>query len=278
MPRYSHRRPPMLRRARAVGCAALVLTFAALSAGLGACAGARETPADTAASASTPPAADTSAGATAAAPDAAGDWQPLFDGTDLRQWRGYQRQTVPAAWRVENGALAFIPVAEQDARGDLMSREQFGDFELEYEWRVVPGANSGVMWRVSEDRPRPWHTGPEMQVLDDARHTDGRIPSHRAGALYDLVVPPPDIARPVGEYNQARVVVRGSRVQLHLNGRQTADVDFESEAGRQLVAKSKFDTLPGFARNPRGHIVLQDHGDTVYYRNIRVRALPAGGR
>jgi len=162
-------------------------------------------------------------------------------------------------------------VANKADRGDLVTRDQFGDFELEYEWRVARGANSGVMWRVSEDQDFPWQSGPEQQVLDDDGHADGKIPTHRAGALYDLVVPPAGVAKPVGEFNQARVVARGGRVQLFLNGRATADVDFASDSGRALVARSKFGKMPRFAQNARGHIVLQDHADTVYFRNVRIR-------
>ncbi len=204
-------------------------------------------------------------------------WTVLFDGTPASlaaNWRGYRKDAPPAGWRVEDGALAYVPGAPE-TRGDLTSRAQYGDFELEYEWRVAPGANSGVMWRVSEDRQFPWQTGPEQQVLDDERHLDGRIPSHRAGALYDLVVPPQGLARPVGQFNRARIVARGARVQLFLTDRPTADVDFASDSGRKLLAASKFKAMPGFAQNARGHIVLQDHGDRVWFRNVRVRALGA---
>ena len=207
----------------------------------------------------------------AAAP--AAETVALFDGNGLGKWRGYKRQDVPAAWQARGDTLVFIPVERKADRGDLLSRDQFDDFELEYEWRVVPGANSGVMWRVSEDQDFPWQSGAEQQVLDDERHVDGKIPTHRAGALYDLVVPPAGVARAVGEFNQARIVARGPRVQLFLNGRQTADVDFASDSGRALVARSKFKDMPRFAKNARGHIVLQDHDDTVYFRNVRVRAL-----
>jgi len=132
------------------------------------------------------------------------------------------------------------------------------------------------MWRVSEDQETPWQTGPEQQVLDDERHADGKIPTHRAGALYDLVAPPAGVTRPVGEFNQARIVAEGSRVRLFLNGRQTADVDFASDSGRRLVANSKFKTMPRFAQNRSGHIVLQDHDNPVWYRNVRVRRLGTG--
>ena len=223
--------------------------------------------------------ASATAGAdSAAAAPADGGYVALFDGNGLGKWRGYKRQDVPAAWQARGDTLVFVPVANKADRGDLLSRDQYGDFELEYEWRVVPGANSGVMWRVSEDQDFPWQSGAEQQVLDDERHVDGKIPTHRAGALYDLVVPPAGVARAVGEFNQARIVARGPRVQLFLNGRQTADVDFASDSGRALVARSKFKDLPRFAKNASGHIVLQDHADTVYFRNVRVRALGGGAR
>ena len=214
------------------------------------------------------------------APRAAAGWTVLFDGTSAslaRHWRGYKRDTVPAAWRVEGGALAFVPVADKAQRGDLVSRDRFADFELRYRWRVAPGANSGVMWRVTEDQAFPWQTGPEQQILDDARHLDGKIPSHRAGALYDLVVPPAGLTRPVGRFNDARVVVRGGRAQLYLNGRQTADFDFASDSGRARVQASKFGVMPRFAQNASGHVVLQDHGDRVWFRDVRVRRLSPNG-
>ncbi len=206
----------------------------------------------------------------------AGEWEVLFDGTDLSQWRGYRRQDVPASWRIENGTLAFVPLEDRAQRGDLITREQYGDFELELEWRISEGGNSGIMYRVSEDQPEAYQTGPEMQVLDDERHPDGRIPSHRAGALYDLTVPPPNITRPVGEWNQVRIRVQGNRIQQWLNGHQTADLEIGSEEWNRLVAQSKWNEVPSFASQARGHIALQDHDDRVWYRNIRIRRLDGG--
>lgn len=221
---------------------------------------------------------DTAAGMTTTATPQSGEggWEVLFDGTDLSQWRGYRRQDVPASWRVENGVLAFAAAQDRAQRGDLVTREQYGDFELELEWRISEGGNSGIMYRVSESEPEPWHTGPEMQVLDDARHQDGQIPSHRAGALYDLIVPPANIARPVGEWNQVRIRVQGNRIQQWLNGQQTADVEVGSEEWNRLLAASKFRDMPTFASQRTGHIVLQDHDDPVWYRNIRIRRLDGG--
>ena len=214
-----------------------------------------------------------SAGPGAPAAASTEGWIVLFDGTDLDRWRGFKRDDVPASWRVDQGTLAFSPAAEASARGDLMTRDAWRDFELVYSWRVSPGGNSGVMWRVSEDTQYPWQTGPEMQVLDDERHADGKFPSHRAGALYDLVTPPANVAKPVGEWNEARVLAEGSRVRLWLNGTQTADVDFASEEGKRLLAASKFRSMPRFAQNDSGHVVLQDHEDPVWYRDIRIRPI-----
>jgi hypothetical protein len=203
-------------------------------------------------------------------------WETLFDGTGLGQWRGYRRPDVPGSWRIEEGTLAFNPGGDRAHRGDILTREQYGDFELELEWKISEGGNSGIIYRVTEDEPDPWRTGPEMQVLDDARHPDGKIPSHRAGALYDLVVPPADAARAAGEWNQVRIVVRGNRIQQWLNGRQTADVEIGSEDWNRRMAQSKFREMPAFATRRAGHIALQDHDDPVWYRNIRIRRLEAG--
>lgn len=206
---------------------------------------------------------------------AAGEWEVLFDGTDLSQWRGYQRQDVPASWRVENGTLAFVPSEDPAQRGHLTTREQYADFELELEWRISERGNSGIMYRVSEDRERPYHTGPEMQVLDDEGHPDGVHPKHQAGGLYGLVAPPPNVTRPVGEWNHVRIVVQGNRIQHWQNQQQIVDIEIGSEEWNRLIAESKFHDWPGFAANRTGHIVLQDHDDPVWYRNIRIRRLDA---
>lgn len=217
---------------------------------------------------------------TAAAPmidnQAAGQWEVLFNGSNLDQWRGFKRAHLPASWSVQEGTLAFTPVQDRSQRGDIVTRDQYGDFELELEWKISEGGNSGIMYRVSEDEQYPWRTGPEMQVLDDARHSDGKISSHRAGALYDLIVPPENVARPVGEWNRARIVVNGNHIQQWLNGQKTADIVIGSDEWKQRMAQSKFREMPGFASKRRGHIALQDHGDLVWYRNIRIRRLDTG--
>lgn len=198
------------------------------------------------------------------------DWRPLFNGTDFTGWRGYKGAPVATRWRVQDRAIVL---GSEGSGGDLVSSEEFGDFELELEWKISEGGNSGIMYFVQEtDAARfTFSTGPEMQVLDDARHPDGKLPSHRAGALYDLMVPSEAAAKPVGEWNAVRIVVRNGRVEHWLNGRRIIATTYGDDAWRAMVAGSKFKSMPEFAKVPRGHIALQDHGDIVAYRNIRIR-------
>jgi hypothetical protein len=199
-------------------------------------------------------------------------WQLLFDGDDLEQWRGYQRDTPPASWQAQDSVLAF---AAADDRGDLMTREQFGDFEFRYDWKISEGGNSGVIYRVSEDSDQPWHTGPEMQILDDERHPDAQqgVDGNRtAGALYDMIAPS-DAVRPAGEWNEARIVARGNHVEHWMNGQKVVEYEVGSEEWNRLYDASKFNELPGFGVQEQGHIVLQDHNDPVWFRNLKIRPL-----
>ena len=198
------------------------------------------------------------------------DWQPLFNGADLSGWRGYKGAPTPTKWKVEGGAIVL---GTEGSGGDLVTAREFGDFELELEWKVSEGGNSGIIYFVQELEAAPftWATGPEMQVLDDARHSDGKLETHRAGALYDLIAPAKAAARPVGEWNQVRIVARGGRIEHWLNGERIVDTQFGDESWQARIAGSKFRTMPHFAKVPRGRIALQDHGDRVWFRNIRIR-------
>jgi len=209
------------------------------------------------------------------APSSASAMRPLFNGSDFTGWRGYKSATVPTRWRVENGVMAL---GTEGARGDIITTEEFRDFELELDWKISEGGNSGIFYFVqeAEGAPNTFSTGPEMQVLDDARHPDGKLPSHRAGALYDLIPASEAAAKPVGEWNAVRIVVRDGRIEHWLNGRRVVATTYGDDAWRAMVAGSKFKTMPDFAKVPRGRIALQDHGDRVWYRNIRIRSF--GGR
>jgi Domain of Unknown Function (DUF1080) len=199
-------------------------------------------------------------------------WIVLFDGSSTAAFRGYKQTGFPTkGWEMTDGTLH---VKAGGGAGDLVTREQFKDFELEFQWKVSPGANSGVMYRVSEAFDAPWNTGPEYQVLDDSRHGDGKNPKTSAGALYALVAANSAKAlKPVGEWNSARIVLRGSQLEHWLNGQKVVAVDLASPAARELIAQSKFKSLPKFAQEASGYICFQDHGDDVWFRDIRIRKL-----
>jgi cytochrome c len=194
----------------------------------------------------------------------------LFDGETLDGWRGYGKDTVPSGWGVIDGTLTFSP---GQGSGDLMPDEQFDNFELRLEWKVSEGGNSGVMYRVSEDHGAPYETGAEMQVLDNRRHPDGRNPKTSAGANYALHAPTRDVTRPAGTFNEARLIVNDGQVEHWLNGEKIVSYTLWDEAWEALVETSKFNEMPDYGRNRSGYIVLQDHGDKVWFRNIRIRAL-----
>lgn len=214
------------------------------------------------------------------------DWRPLFDGETFDGWIGLGRDAVPEGhWRIEDGAIrkvasGTVPVAGDGqplVGGDLMTTETFGDFEFAFEWKVAEGANSGVKYNVSEKLstshvPRYAALGFEYQVLDDDRHPDAELPSHRAGALYDMI-PAGDAKalKPVGEWNESRIVFDGMHGEHWLNGVLVVEYDLDSPRFDSLLAASKYADIEGFADRRVGHIVLQDHGDDVWFRNLLIR-------
>jgi len=222
----------------------------------------------------------------------AAGWRLLFDGSTLRGWRGLGRDTVPTAhWTVDDGTIRKIPSGQIPRRadgqpldgGDLLTEVTFQDFELTWEWKVAPGANSGLKYNVSEKLStaiaRHAALGFEYQILDDDRHEDGELPSHRAGALYDLVPPNQRKAlHPAGEWNRSTVILRGNHGEHWLNGEKIVEFDLETPRMDSLLAASKYRSIAGFAVRRRGHIVLQDHGDEVRFRNLKIRQLDSSPR
>jgi hypothetical protein len=193
----------------------------------------------------------------------------LFDGKSLDGWQRYDGSTPGAQWVVEDGALHL----KGGGGGDLATVEQYGDFILELEWKVAPGSNSGIIYRARPGDPAPYMSGPEYQILDDSRHNDGRNPKTSAASFYALVAPEGKRLKPVGEWNTARLVVQGTKVEHWVNGQKVVELDISSDEFKSMVAKSKFKAWPQFAQSAKGHIVLQDHGDPVWYRNIRIKPL-----
>jgi Domain of Unknown Function (DUF1080) len=207
----------------------------------------------------------------AAAP---GPWKTLFDGKSTDAWRGYNRDAFPTdVWKVENGELKTIEGAKNPV--DIITKDKYRDFELELEWKIKPGGNSGIIYRVAE-LPKPsesWHSGPEMQVLDDDKHKDALDPKTSAGSLYALVAPTNKTLNPPGQWNKVRLVVNGTHVEHWLNGKKVVDADLASPQIKALIAASKFKAYPQFAQEREGYIALQFHGDEVAYRNVRIRSL-----
>jgi hypothetical protein len=184
-------------------------------------------------------------------------------------WRGFKKADLPVGWQLVEGALTRV-----GAGGDIVTREQYQDFELELEWKIAKGGNSGVFFHVSEDTMGAvYQTGPEMQVLDNAGHPDGRNPLTSAGSNFALHAPARDVTRPAGQWNRARLVVNGARVEHWLNDVLVVRYDLWTPEWKQRVRESKFSSMPRYGLAPTGHIALQDHGDWVAYRNIRIRRL-----
>ena len=205
---------------------------------------------------------------TLSAADKAAGWRLLFDGTSVTGWRGFKTTAPPAGWKAVDGALSRVGPG-----GDLMSDEEFGDFELQLEWKISRNGNSGIMFHVTTAGAAPYETGPEMQVLDNAGHEDGKDPKTSAGSNYALHPPVRDVTKPVGEWNQVRLIVRGPHVEHWMNGVKLLEYELWSPDWEARVKASKFNAWSGYGRARRGHLVLQDHGDAVAYRNIRIKPL-----
>lgn len=196
-------------------------------------------------------------------------YELLFDGESTEHWRGWKKDAFPEGWIVEDGALARV-----ESGGAIVTRETYGSFELALEWKISPGGNSGIFWHVVEDPAvgAPWQTAPEMQVLDDAAHP-GLDAKNAAGACYDLYPVSEHAAAPVGEWNRVRIRVEGDHVQQWLNDVLVCEYTMGSDDWNRRVQACKFANEPYFAKSREGHIALQDHGDPVWYRNLRIRRL-----
>lgn len=204
-------------------------------------------------------------------------WTVLFDGETLDGWRSYGQSEPGAEWIVEDGAIMLDvdDSTETMTGGDLITEGQYENFELELEWKVTEGGNSGIFFGVREIEGHDvaYLTGIEMQVLDDDVHPDGQNPETSAGACYALYPPTIDVVRPVGEFNEVRIVVKNLEVEHWLNGTKIVEYTIDSPDWQARVAASKFADWEHFGIYRKGHIALQDHTDPVWYRNIRIREL-----
>lgn len=204
-------------------------------------------------------------------------WQKLFDGKTTSGWHSYGKQQAGSAWKVQDGALYLDTKNKtKDNGGDLTTNEEFSNFHLKLEWKISKNGNSGIIFFVNEDLskyPASYQTGPEMQVLDNDGHADGKINKHRAGDLYDLIASSSEPVKPVGEWNKVEIISNKGKLDFVMNGVKIVSTTMWDEQWKKMVAGSKFKTMPGFSMYKSGKISLQDHGDEVWYRNIEIKRL-----
>jgi hypothetical protein len=216
---------------------------------------------------------NSTANALTAAEKAAG-WTLLFDGRTLDGWRAYKKPDAAGLrWKVEDGTLTLPAATAAGTRaGDIISKDTFEQFELVFDWRVAPGGNSGVKYFILEDQNSA--IGHEYQVIDDERHADAKIGPHRQTAAFYDVLPAADRPiKPAGEWNTTRIVVRGQTVEHWLNGKKVLQYELNSPALNAAIEKSKFKGIERFGKRQNGHILLQDHGNQVWFRNVKIRRL-----
>lgn len=204
-------------------------------------------------------------------------WVLLFDGKTTNGWHTYNRDTVSSNWRVMDGTLVMMPGAKTAKdRGDIVTDNEYEDYELVTEWRISEGGNSGIIFNVKESPQfnNTYTTGPEMQILDNIKAADNKKENHLAGLLYDMsgtaALSKP---KPVGEWNEARIIQKNGHLTFYFNGTKTLDIQQGSDEWKNLVANSKFKNWPNFAAVPKGKIAFQDHDHEVAFRNIKIRRL-----
>lgn len=200
---------------------------------------------------------------------ATGAWIDLLPG-NASAWRGYQQERLSDGWRFDAASGELRRVA---GGGDIVTRETYADFELELEWKVQTGGNSGVFYRATEETKVIYENATEMQILDNAGHRDGANALTSTGSNYALYAPVRDLSRPVGEWNEVRIVARGAHVEHWLNGTKVVEYEMWSPEWFAKVQGSKFAQWPSYGRAASGHIGLQDHGDPVAFRRIRIREI-----
>lgn len=202
------------------------------------------------------------------------EWVSLFDGTNLDAWKGWKKDNVGAAWSIQsNGELMFDP--SQEDKGDIISKATFQDFELHLDWKISECGNSGIMYNVQESDAyhAPYSTGPEMQILDNSCHPDAKIVTHRAGDLYDMISTNVVNVKPSGEWNSIIIKSKDQVYEFWQNGEKVVEFQMHNAEWDALVADSKFKDWEGFGDYKSGHIALQDHGDQIWFRNIKIKTL-----
>lgn len=203
-------------------------------------------------------------------------FEPLFDGKTTAGWHTYGKTEVGSAWKVDDGTLHFDPSLKgTNGDGDIITNKEYSNFHLKLEWKISKNGNSGIIFNVNED-PKyaaTYSTGPEMQVLDNNGHPDAKITKHRAGDLYDLISCSEETVKPVGEWNKAEIISNKGKLTFILNGTKVVSTTMWDDNWKSLIAGSKFAKWEGFGVFKSGKIALQDHGNAVWYRNIKIKEL-----
>ena len=207
-------------------------------------------------------------------------WQLLFDGKSTKGWHKYGKEPVGSAWKVTEGNLVLDTTEKENWQikggGDIITDEEFENFHLQLDWKIAKGGNSGIIFYIKEDKAKyeyPWNTGMEMQVLDNNGHADAKIIKHRAGDLYDLISSSKETVKSFGTWNHAEVKCVNGKLDLYLNGENVVSTTLWDDNWKKMVAGSKFKNMIGFGTYRKGHIGLQDHGNEVSFRNIKIRKL-----
>lgn len=198
-------------------------------------------------------------------------WKLLFNGRNTKGWRNFNSNAIGKQWIVEESALKL----EGKGGGDIVTENDYQDFELQLDWKISDGGNSGIFFHVLEgpEYQSVWKTGPEMQILDDDKHKDAANPTHRAGCNYDFHEVSKKTVKPVGEWNHVLLVVNKDKVSHYLNNELVVEYVLGSKEWEELYQKSKFSKLPMYGRGKKGKIALQDHGDVVWFKNIKIKSL-----
>ncbi len=206
-------------------------------------------------------------------------WQLLFDGKSLDGWHKYGTDSIGKAWIIDDQSihLNVSDKKEWQAKngGDIISKDEFSNFHLKLDWKITKNGNSGIIFYVHEDSnlfKYPWMTGPEMQVLDNNGHPDAKIIKHKAGDLYDLITSK-EMVKPAYEWNHAEIIASNGKLEFYLNDAKVLETTMWNEEWKKMIAKSKFNEFPGFGTYKTGKLCLQDHGDKVWFRNIKIMQL-----
>lgn len=196
-------------------------------------------------------------------------WELLFDGADLSKWRNFKKDDLSEKWQAVNGEL----VLTDGGGGDILTKKKYQNFDLKLEWKIAQAGNSGIFVLADEKGSQIYSNAIEIQILDNERHADNKLASHLSGSIYDIIASPASSQKPAGEWNQIRISLNERHLKVWQNGEVTADVMVGGDEWNELVSRSKFSTWEGFAKADGGHIGLQDHGDSVAFRNIKIKEM-----